>query len=106
MGEAHAWHSGAVDARGVRDAVNQTCAAAGEEEPDIEYVEYPGVSHTPVMLSGQQTWLDWTAARFEGKPLRKKGCSSRTLKPVWQPEDYVFEESWYLTHALYAYESA
>lgn len=92
-----------VNVTGVNAAVDATCEANPGE--DLELVEFDGVGHTAVMFSGQQTWLNWIADRFEGKET-PKGCQRSRYAPVRDVSNYLKDRNWFLEYSLYTYGTA
>ncbi|KAK7751967.1 hypothetical protein SLS62_006110 [Diatrype stigma] len=93
----------AINAAGVSDAVDATCAANPAEA--LELVEFDGVGHTAVMFSGQQVWLDWIDARFAGKEA-KKGCQKARYSPVRAVSQYLKDRNYFLEWSQYQYGTA
>ncbi|KAI1867779.1 uncharacterized protein JN550_006920 [Neoarthrinium moseri] len=89
-----------VNATGTSAAVNTTCDVVPDAQ--IEYVEFEGVSHTPVMFAGQQVWLNWIADRFEGKEA-PKGCQRRSYQPLLNIPSYQKDRNWFLEWNQYPY---
>ncbi|KAK9783833.1 putative AB hydrolase-1 domain-containing protein [Seiridium cardinale] len=92
-----------VNITGVSAAFNDTCEAFPDTQ--IEFVTFDGVSHSPAMFSGQQTWLKWIDARFEGKDAGT-GCRRTDLEPIRAVADYQKDRNWFLEWTPFSYTTA
>ncbi|KAL8786447.1 MAG: hypothetical protein Q9213_002763 [Squamulea squamosa] len=77
----------------VTDAVEATAKICPENH--ISYHVLPGVSHVPAMYVGQQIWMDWIAARFEGKPL-DSGLYNHVAEPIRPERTQLREVNWHI----------
>ncbi|KAL8827123.1 MAG: hypothetical protein Q9191_003381 [Dirinaria sp. TL-2023a] len=92
-----------LDAGTASRAVQATCSAFPRSQ--LQYQALEGISHVPLMYASQQTWLQWIADRFAGKPIQE-GCSSLKTSPLLPPQRYSPEVNWIVESATEVYELA
>ncbi|KAK0307468.1 hypothetical protein LTR01_005468 [Friedmanniomyces endolithicus] len=59
-------------------SINQTCELFPESQ--LQYIRFENITHVPVLLAGQHTWLGWIHDRFAGVAV-PEGCTQQTLSP-------------------------
>ena len=82
-----------VSAQSVTDGVTSTLKTFPSAQ--IEYHLLPHVTHASAMYAGQQLYMDWIAARFEGKPARV-GYRSQVAEPVGDGAAQLSEVNWFI----------
>ncbi|KAK0804706.1 hypothetical protein LTR75_007538 [Friedmanniomyces endolithicus] len=83
-------------------SVNQTCALFPESQ--LQYVRFENITHVPVLLAGQHTWLGWIHDRFAGVAVPKR-CTQQTLSPPREINGAAFagwsSATWFVEYNLY-----
>ena len=69
----------------------------------IEFHLLPNVTHTPTMVAGSPTYLEWINSRFDGKPA-KGGYHSSTATLARPPSSLQTEANWFVQKQLQPYE--
>ena len=84
-------------------AVDETCELYPDS--DLEYATFAGVDHVPVLFASQRVWLNWIAARFDGREV-VRGCRRTNYSSARPYAYYQKEQNWFVEFAIDAYETA
>src|SRR3569833_85856 len=84
--------------------VNATCRVASVGS-GFEYLLVNGTTHVPTLYAAQKEWLGWIKDRIHGVTAGR-GCSTKTMQPIWPIEQYQAEESWFMERVTDPYETA
>ena len=70
-----------VDTNLVQTTVEETCRLSKIKHwgESIEFIEYSGVGHFPVIQASQEKWLNWVKERLQGQPIEQNACVSRAV---------------------------
>ena len=79
--------------------VESTCALYPESQ--LQYWVYEGITHVPVLYSGQHQFLDWIQQRFDGVKL-SNGCSNETFSAAHGSINNTnLNQNWFVEYDLY-----
>ncbi|KAL8941735.1 MAG: hypothetical protein Q9216_002063 [Gyalolechia sp. 2 TL-2023] len=92
-----------LDANAATRAVQESCKAFPQSQ--VQYQTWEGTTHNPLMFAAQQTWLQWVADRFAGKPV-PSGCEYIKQSPLLPQERYQKDADWIVEEATEMYKLA
>lgn len=71
-----------TDIENLRETVSDTCEAmvSGGFQETLQFVEYTGINHFPVIQASQRRWLGWTRERFFSSDVANVGCSTEVVQ--------------------------
>ncbi|MCJ1452487.1 hypothetical protein MMC28_002830 [Mycoblastus sanguinarius] len=90
-----------VPAPATTTAVNATCSLFPQTQ--LEYVQFEGVTHVPVLFATHRVWMGWIGDRFSNLTV-KAGCNIKSKASLRPYADYQAEQNWFLQLADEPYE--
>ncbi|KAH8788072.1 putative secretory lipase [Diaporthe sp. PMI_573] len=71
-----------TDINNLRETVNDTCEALGSSDSreSLQFVEYIGLNHFPVIQASQSNWLGWARERLFSSGVSETGCLMEVIK--------------------------
>jgi len=79
--------------------VESTCELYPESQ--LQYWRYEGITHVPVLYSGQHQFLDWIQQRFAGVKL-PDGCSNETFSAArGNINNTNLNQNWFIEYDVY-----
>ena len=92
-----------VSAQSVTDGITETLALFPSAQ--IEYHLLPHVTHASAMYAGQQIYMDWIAARFNGEGVQS-GYRKNVAEPVRRGEAQQAEANWIIQEQREPWQAA
>lgn len=71
-----------ADIENLRETVSDTCGVNGSGglQESLQFVEYTGINHFPVIQASQSRWLGWARERFFSSDAANSGCSTEVVQ--------------------------